>query len=183
MNEEIQKIIDKNVINFLNNISKKYNLPAAELIEKWKSESDWQNYFSKRKKEIQNSKPDISESELSKMISLEWNKTNDEPSQDLNKLKMKELKEVCEQLNLKKRGNKAQLIKTILEKRQEQKKPSSPILNDKTDHSVEIYISSFNKDTRSSIEDQNEFEFSPDDFGNSDEESLLDEEEDEYEDD
>jgi hypothetical protein len=218
MYEDVKKIIDENTSKFLEELSDYYKLPKKDVLQKWEDyynkknikKTGWQNFFAQRRLEIKKTNPELSFGELSKQISLEWSNLKSENKQkesdiksstietnftfeQLNEKKMKELKELCEKFNLKKSGNKTELIKNLLGQNKqtpkESPKPQKISLNDKNDTSLDIYIPS-DKEKRSDFENESEIlnnvEDDFDDFDdensnlNSDSEETLDDEDDNF---
>ena len=228
--EEMKKLLDNNILLFLEELSSTCSIPKENLFKKWNDfnskkpvssnendtvekkvikKSGYQNFFSKKRIEIKTANPTISFSDLSKIISTEWNKldiieknkfihdTIPAPKisltlEELNQKKMGELKDLCEKYGIKKSGNKTELIKNLLGKNQKAPEPpkSKIILpEEKIDHSLDIYVSSKTEkrsdfDTTGVPEDE-EFEFDnlSDKFAESDSEATLEDEDEEEEND
>jgi hypothetical protein len=210
--EDIKKSIESNMIQFFEFlVDKKSNFSKEELVEKWKEfnedvnkknkspimiqqqsttikKSGYQNFFAQKRMEIKAKNPSIAFAELSKIISMEWNKLSQEEKntfihqipqmppnnftlEELNSKKMSELKALCESIGIKKSGNKTELIKnllgnTVTPEEEKKEKIITPI--DKPDTSLDIYVSS-KKEKRSDFEvtesiDENEFSFDEDDI-------------------
>jgi len=213
MIHEIENLIDEKMKIFLNEISNDYSIDKNDLNKKWQifinrnttqfdakksKKSAYQNFFAFKRMEFKGNDSSLSFGELSRKISQEWNKLNDDeknkyidktPSickhkfsfEELNQKKMSELKELCENIGIKKSGNKQDLIKNLLGQSNSNHKDTVPstkkILKnesdiektDVADNSFEIYVST-NDQKRSDIEtseieriNEDEFLFDDDD--------------------
>lgn len=94
--EEMKKLVDNNILLFLDSLAVSHNIPKETLFQTWNDfnsktetlvtkpvtekkvvkKSGYQNFFSKKRIEIKESNPSISFADLSKQISSEWNSLN-----------------------------------------------------------------------------------------------------------
>lgn len=146
---------------------------GAESSEKKKNnkKSAYQNFFTQKRIQYKKMNSSLSFGELSSLISQEWSKlqpaekdnyTHQFPVyekeikftfEELNQKKMSELKELCENVGIKKSGNKSELINNLLGQESKKTIQNVPktIKNDVPDNSIEILVSKTDQ-KRSNIE-------------------------------
>lgn len=220
--DDIKKTMDDNMIRFFNYLNTfNCNLTKDQLFEKWQDfnnikkinptvppkKSGYQNFFAQKRIELKAKNPSIPFTDLSKIISQEWNKLTSEQKNnyiqqtpqippnnytfdELNQKKMSELKDLCEKIGLKKSGNKTDLIRNLLGQNDETVTTEVSSIIEPPDQSLEIYVSS-KSGKRSDFEINDDLDIDDDKFNDldsettiqDDESSIDDQDSDEYPDD